>query len=120
VDLLTISSPWSGELVFDNTTRKATLAGNPGLSWPSIIAVSARVHPGSSSGFLGSAAGEAVYVSGTTEDLDSRSTIAMGGGFDRVWLEDYLPGSVEFGEGRGDLQLDACVRSYIDLDGEAV
>ena len=118
-DALTISSPWSGELAFDNTTRRATLAGNPGLSWTSIIVVIARVRPGSSFGFVGSDAAEGVYISGTSEDLASDSTIATGRGFDSVRLENYLPGSVDLGEGRGDLHLEACVRSYVDLGGEA-
>jgi len=74
------------------------------------------VQLGSSFGFVGSDASEAVYVSGATWDLASDSRIAMGGGFDMVWLENYLPGSVDLGEGRGDLQLDALVHSVPQAD----
>ena len=70
-------------MTVDNTTRTATRAGVPVLSWTS-VKLPDPVQLGSSFSFVGSDVGEYLSVAGTTWDLASHSTIATGGGDDTL------------------------------------
>jgi hypothetical protein len=107
-DGLFLSSPWSGELTIDSGARRATHGATTLLTWTSVSRFGIRVEVGSSFGFVGSDAGESLSVAGTSWDLASDSTIAMGGGDDSLRLENFLPDGIEGGDGTDSLGFTGC------------
>ena len=117
-DSLSINGSWTGELSIDNTTRRASLGAGT-LSWTYIDDFNARVAPGSSLSFVGTAADEYLNVSGTVLDLMAPATISMGGGNDGLRLENYLPAGIDTGDGYDTFSFLACRDATIKTDDAA-
>lgn len=114
-DSLYLVEPWTGELVVDNVARRASIGGSTVLSWTSLAGFSMRAVPGSRVTFVGSDADEALALHGSVRDLAAHAAVSTGRGDDIVRLEDYLPSSVDLGEGYDSLTYLACHRAYVSV-----
>ena len=88
-----------GRAVVDNVARRASIGGSTVLSWTSVDGFSMRAVPGSHVTFIGSDADEDLALYGSVRDLAAPAAVSTGGGDDSVHLENYLPSSVDLGEG---------------------
>ena len=114
-DSLYLVEPWTGELVVDNVARRASIGGSTVLSWTSVDGFSMRAAPGGHVTFIGSDADEDLALYGSVRDLAAPAAVSTGGGDDSVRLENYLPSSVDLGEGYDSLTYLACHRAYVSL-----
>jgi Ca2+-binding RTX toxin-like protein len=114
-DLLSLLGSWAGELAIDNLARRATVGGSTVLTWTAVDAFRMRPVPGSYVEFVGSEADETINVEGTVLDLEAPAAIATGAGDDSVRIENYLPASVDLGDGYDTLTYLACHRAYVAL-----
>jgi hypothetical protein len=118
-DRLLLVDKWTGDLVVDNLTGRATIGDATVLTWTAVDTFSMRASRRGRVSFVGSDADESVSIINRGQDLAAPSRITTGGGDDSVGLQAYLPASVDLGEGDDSLSFVACHRAYVTLDVSA-
>ena len=118
-DSLSIAGAWTGELVVDNQTRRAVAGSQDVVTWTDVNGFYASPSATSTVAFLGSDEAEELALTKTSRAIVATSTIAMGGGDDRLELFNYLPGAIDLGQGRNTLDLVGCQDAVVRLGEEA-
>jgi len=118
-DFLDLTFAPAGTVTIDNSAHRATVGGQPVLTWTSAIGFTTSATPTSAVAFVGTEANEELRVVGSVADVVGTAPISTGGGDDHVVLQYYLPGTVDLGSGQDELTVQACLEVRVVIDEAA-